>query len=84
MSVEKDYGLGFKNPQFKWYALFGWGCPFLVTIITLIMEFHPEIENKPFGTTQQCYLAGKSRLYYVELIVAPILVGLKNAYFCLL
>jgi hypothetical protein len=26
------------RPKFKWYALYAWGAPFIVTIVTVIMQ----------------------------------------------
>ena len=36
-----QYKLGCQNPKFKWYALFAWGCPLLVTFVTLTMKHLP-------------------------------------------
>ena len=66
---------GFKDQKFKRYALYGWGVPFIITTITLIMQFLPMEYTNGFVTPgfgeQRCFLGSrltvewKSKLYYL-------------------
>ena len=83
---------GFKDPKFKRYALYGWGVPFIITIITLIMQFLPLKYTEGFVTPgfgeQRCFLGSrltvewKSKLYYllipagIALLLNVVLFGL--------
>merc|ERR1719351_209396 len=33
---------GWRNKKFKWYALYSWGCPLIITVVTAIMHLLPE------------------------------------------
>ena len=83
---------GFKDPKFRRYALYGWGVPFIITVITLIMQFLPLKHTKGFVTPgfgeQRCFLGSrltvewKSKLYYllipagIALLLNVVLFGL--------
>lgn len=43
-----SYKWGFQNPQFKFFALFAWGCPLLVSLVTITMQYLPESEQENF------------------------------------
>ena len=69
---------GFQDKSFKWYALYAWGCPFLVTCVTLIMESLPESEAyiSPQIGKETCTLDPKwGKLYYYQVINGPVLVS---------
>ena len=75
--------LGFQDKSFKWYALYAWGCPFLVTCVTLTMQFLPESEAYvlPKIGNRTCTLDPEwGKLYYYHVINGPILVSI-NHYF---
>ena len=75
--------LGFQDKSFKWYALYSWGCPFLVTFVTLIMQFLPESSTyvSPQIGNRTCTLdPERGKLYYYHVINGPILVSI-NHYF---
>ena len=81
---------GFLDPNYKWYALLSWGCPLIVTFVTLGMQLD---EEKYTNTTvitpgigersHNCFLSdsrapeeGYPRLYYFDIINVAIWVGI--------
>ena len=34
----QQYRWGFQHPHFKWYALYAWGSPLVVTIVTIVLQ----------------------------------------------
>ena len=70
--------LGFQDKSFKWYALYSWGCPLLVTCVTLTMQFLPESEVyvSPQIGNRTCTLDPElGKLYYYHVINGPVLVS---------
>ena len=75
---------GSQHPHFKWYALFSWGLPLIMTIVTLVLQHGRKIfgENyiKPdIGESGReelsCFLGTKmSTLLYFHIINGPALV----------
>ena len=79
-----NHGLGCWNPNFKWHALFAWGCPLLMTIITIIMMFLPDSltdglglvlpnfyerdESKLETKPRTCSLDGEAYVYYSQIM----------------
>ena len=64
---------GFKHPKFKWYALYGWGIPFVVTIVTIMIQFLPTEYTEPLITPgigeENCFLrSGLASLFYCYII----------------
>ena len=76
----QQYRWGFQHPHFKWYALYAWGCPFIVTIVTIVLQetdFNGK-ENvvKPGIGDDECFLGEREpRLFYFHIVNAPILVS---------
>ena len=68
---------GFQDKSFKWYALYAWGCPFIVTCVTLIMQNLSEsTAYLPHIGRQTCTLDPKwGKLYYYHVINGPVLVS---------
>ena len=71
----KDY----KLKIYKWYAIYAWGIPFLVTLITILMQYLPK------DITQNCYTPGIDgsncllepkwgMLFYFHIINGPVMV----------
>ena len=75
----QKYRWGFQHPSFKWYALYAWGCPLVVTIVTIALQ-ETNFEGKesivkPGIGLNECFLDdGESTLYYFHIVNAPILV----------
>jgi hypothetical protein len=70
---------GLRHPKYKWYALYSWGCPLLVSIVTLVMQHLPSNVTKDVTTPRigqvNCFLAPDNAiLYYFHVINAPVLV----------
>ena len=76
----QQYRWGFQHPSFKWYALYAWGCPLVVTIVTIVLQEanfkgKEKIVTPGIGNEQCFFDEGKSRLFYFHIINAPILVS---------
>ena len=37
---------GWRNPKFKWYAMYAWGVPLFISLITILMQHLPENFSK--------------------------------------
>ena len=69
---------GWKHPQFKYYALWSYGMPCLITLMTILME---NLANHHEGTLLHpgigegsCFLSKEGTLLYVVVPTAPILL----------
>ena len=71
--------LGIYDKNYKWYAIYAWGIPLLVTLITIVMQYLPK------HITQNCYTPGIDRsncllepkwgmLFYFHIINGPVMV----------
>ena len=77
---DQQYRWGFQHPSFKWYALYAWGCPLVVTIVTIVLQVadFDGKENivKPGIGIDNCFLdEGEPRWFYFHIVNAPILVS---------
>ena len=82
-AVKKHYKYGFQDPKYKYYALYSWGCPFIITGTTVLMQYLPDeyISNgltKPRIGKNNCFIDNKGtdlpQLWYFHMFNAPILV----------
>merc|ERR1712061_187403 len=73
---------GFLDPKYKWYALFSWGFPLIITFVTMGMQVNQKnLKNQnssaitpEIGSTR-CFLEnGHPRLVYFDIINALLLV----------
>ena len=86
----RPISLGILYPKYKWYALYSWGCPLIVTIVTIIMQnldekYVEEINRNTtywsttiypkLGETTCFFPTNESKLYYFHIINGPILVS---------
>ena len=73
----QKYTWGCQHPSFKWYAIFSWGLPLIMTIVTLILE-HSKLGESyvaPNIGVDHCFLgSGLPTLLYFHIINAPALV----------
>ena len=73
---------GYQIPIFKWYAIVCWGCPLLMTIITLIMQHLDECQKDksslicPKLETTCFFETDTARWLYFDIINAPLLVNI--------
>ena len=86
--VSKPRSLGILYPKYKWYALYSWGCPLIVTIVTIIMQNLDEeyvkqininttyIVTPKLGETTCFFPSNEAKLYYFHIINGPILVNI--------
>ena len=78
---------GFRNPKFKWYALYALGIPFIVSCVTVVMHFLPEDATAnmilPFrgiseglDSKRKCFFDNNlSTLLYFFVVTGPILLS---------
>ena len=73
----QQYAWGCQHPNFKWYAIFSWGLPLIMTIVTLILQ-HSKLGKSyvsPNIGDYHCFLGdGLPTLLYFHIINAPALV----------
>lgn len=50
-----DYGWR----EFKWYMIYAWGCPTVLTICMAIVNFHPGHHQKPGIGLNHCWFFSK-------------------------
>ena len=90
---DKCLKYGFQDAKYKRYALYSWGCPFMVTVVTLTMqhlpdELVPQWVTTPDIGTEKCFLRSTGQgldlpqLWYFHIINGPLL--LMNMVFFLL
>lgn len=78
--LQKKHTYGFQIPIFKWYAIVCWGCPFVMTIITVIMQHIEECQKQksslicPKMETTCFFQTDAARWLYFDIINAPLLV----------
>lgn len=76
---QQQHTWGCQHPHFKWYAIFSWGLPLIMTIVTLILQhsrkFLGEGYVQPEIGIESCFLGSDlSKLLYFHIINAPALV----------
>ena len=79
MDTRQKVRLGFQDPQYRKYALFSWGLPLCVSIITIIMQHLPPHLTKGMVTPQigelTCFLGQDwPTLIYLYMFNAPVSV----------
>ena len=74
----KTNKLGIYDKKYKWYALYSWGCPLVMTIVTLIMQnvsVGKDIVTPKIGF-RTCSLEPEAALFfYFHLINIPVMVS---------
>jgi hypothetical protein len=71
---------GFKFPKYRWYALFGWGIPSVVMVVTMVMQISPPYLFRGFigpGIGKEnCFLqSGWASFYYLYMIAGIALLS---------
>ena len=78
---------GFKNNEFKRYALYGWGIPLLITIISLIVHFLPrEYTNHmivPGFANTRCFLDSRLSVLHYQFIPTGVAMILNITFYIL-
>ena len=83
INLQRTIELGIFNKKYKWYALYAWGCPMIVTFVTILMQYLPEDLTKDYLTPgigkETCTLHQErgtwEKLFYFNIINGPILVS---------
>ena len=77
----KTNKLGIYDKKYKWYALYSWGCPFVMTVVTLIMQnvsVAKDIVTPKIGF-RTCSLEPEAAMFfYFHLINIPIMVSITE------
>ena len=70
---------GWQHPRFKYYAMWSWGGPGIVSAITVLMQYLPasltEGHTLPEIGTTSCFLGQEGAVYYMHIVNAPILLS---------
>ena len=83
-NIRQRSRLGIFNKKYKWYVLYAWGCPMIVTFVTVLMQYLPKDLTKDYLTPgigkNSCGLHIEKwtweKLFYFHIINGPILVSL--------
>ena len=75
---------GWRHKRFKFYALYSWGGPFLISLVTILMQALPEHVTEGSVTPKvgdtRCFLGDRwAMIFYLNIIILP--VGLINILF---
>ena len=85
-TVSRNFGspkLGIFDKKFKWYALYAWGGPLIVSIVTITIQrltTNPEAANYYTPMIDEvndvCTIrSGLAPLFYIHIITGPVLVS---------
>ena len=81
--TKKPIELGIFDKKYKWYALYAWGCPMIVTFVTVLMQYLPKEMTENYFTPgigkDTCTLhegrGAWGKFFYFHIINGPILVN---------
>ena len=45
-TLSSKNNIGWKNPKYKWYAMYAWGCPAFISIVTILIQHLPEKQTQ--------------------------------------
>ena len=83
VSKQRRYKLGIIDDNYRWYALYAWGVPLVVSFITILMQFCLSEEKTekyyvPGIGKHACFLEPKwGMLFYFHIINGPVMVYLE-------
>ena len=70
---------GWHHPHFKYYALWSWGGPAIVSAVTILMQYLPpdltDGHKLPTIGATSCFLGQEGAVYYLHIVNAPILLS---------
>ncbi|KAJ8714001.1 hypothetical protein PYW08_007621 [Mythimna loreyi] len=61
--------------EFKWYMLYGWGCPTVLTICMAIVNFYPGHHQKPGIGLMHCWFYNKYQQWYYMYSIMSLLLA---------
>ncbi|TRY77264.1 hypothetical protein TCAL_04042, partial [Tigriopus californicus] len=76
---DPSHATGWKHKKFKWYALYSWGAPILVVVVTIAMQYSPMADDThvvyPGIGKMRCFLdSGWPSVFYLHIIILPLLI----------
>ncbi|XP_072929920.1 G-protein coupled receptor Mth2-like [Epargyreus clarus] len=66
---------------FSWYALYAWGCPAILTLCMVIVNYHPGDHSKPGIGFSSCWFYSKKQQWYYLYSVMTILIVANTCIF---
>ena len=77
----KTTKLGIYDKRYKWYALYSWGCPLVMTLVTLIMQSAsndlPSHIVTPMIGEKSCTLEPEAAMFfYFHIINGPVMASI--------
>ncbi|KAJ8714000.1 hypothetical protein PYW08_007620 [Mythimna loreyi] len=76
LNTRRPATLDYSWREFKWYMLYGWGCPTVLTICMAIVNFHPGHHQKPGIGLMHCWFFDKyQQWYYMYSIISLLLAA---------
>ena len=71
-------GHGWQHPRFRYYALWSWGGPALITGVTVLMQYLPTSLTDGYQLPEigrcTCVFGQEGAIYYMHIVIAPMLV----------
>ncbi|XP_026734362.1 G-protein coupled receptor Mth2-like [Trichoplusia ni] len=75
LNTRRPATLDYSWHEFKWYALYAWGAPAVLTICMAIVNFHPGSHAKPGIGLNHCWFFNKKQQWYYMYSVLSILLA---------
>ena len=72
-------GSGWQHPRFKYYALWSWGGPTIITGVTILMQYLPKHLTEGYQLPEigkcTCVFGQEGAFYYLHIVIAPMLLS---------
>ncbi|XP_075982610.1 G-protein coupled receptor Mth2-like [Anticarsia gemmatalis] len=81
LNTRRPATLDYSWYEFKWYFLYAWGCPSVLTICMAIVNFHPGDHSKPGIGLNHCWFFNKTQQWYYMFSIMSILLAANIAIF---
>ncbi|CAB3249088.1 unnamed protein product [Arctia plantaginis] len=81
LNTRRPATLDYSWHEFKWYFLYSWGSPTLLTVCMAIVNFHPGKHQKPGIGLNHCWFINKSQQWYYMYSVMSLLLAANISIF---
>lgn len=75
LNTRRPATLDYSWREFKWYMIYAWGCPTVLTVCMAIVNFHPGRHQKPGIGLNHCWFFNKSQQWYYMYSIISILLA---------
>ncbi|KAI8425069.1 hypothetical protein MSG28_006937 [Choristoneura fumiferana] len=77
----KRSSISYGRREFLWYSIYAWGVPILLTVILIIVNYHPGHHEKPGIGHNHCWFLDLKRMWMYMYSVISILMAANAAIF---